>query len=527
MLKNFKTILAAGVVSIAMLSPALSDGMLRISNKEDPKSADVQKTTDAYTVPLNIYDRLIEVATTGSGQSKLVPGLAESWDVSEDGKTYTFHLRKGVMFHNGEELKADDVVFTFDRMLDPKTMALGTEVLDFVQGAQDRLDGKADKVSGLEVVDDYTVKITLKEPFAAFASLMASPQVSIYNRKFTEPLGDQFGLSPETTNGTGPFKLTEYNLNDSLMLEANKDYYRGAPKLDRVLVRIVSDSETLRLLFEADELDVFDLDYAMTQMPYFFSSEKWKDQIRSGQQVGIYYYHINQKQKPFDDVRVRKAFQMGINRQELLDKNFYGKGALENGIMPRGLACYAPVKPIEYNPEKAKALLAEAGFPNGLDINLVQVSSWSSKWTDMNQVIQAQLKNAGFNPQIKSIDESAFYSMRQGGTIDNYPQTWAADFNDPDNFFSTFFSKNGTSVRGFNNDDPEVFAAIEKARTMTDVEERCKLYQQLSEKIVHDDAAWVPLFSPEHSYVVQPRVKNFVVPWNGWSDMSYYEMEVE
>ncbi len=528
MLNRVKLILAAGLLSTAMISPLYAaDHVLRIAYTEDPKTADVQKTSDAYTLPLNIYDRLVEAETTGPGQSKLVPGLAESWEVSDDGKTYTFHLRKGVLFHNGEELTADDVVFTFDRMLNPQTKALGTDILDFVEGAKERLDGKVTTVPGLQAIDKYTVKIVLREPYAAFIALMASPQASIFNRKFTEPLGDQFGLSAETTNGTGPFILSEYNLNDNQVLTANENYYRGRPKLDQIVIRVVSDAETMRLLFESEELDVFDVEYAITQLPYFLQSEKWKDQIRTGPVAGIYYVNINQLIKPFDDVRVRKAFQMAINRDEILQKNFHGKGAIENGVVPRGLVCYQPATEIEYNPEKAKKLLAEAGYPDGVDIELTQVSGWSSKWTDMNQVVQAQIKQAGFNAKIKVLDEATYYDNRKGGTVNPYIQTWSADFNDPDNFFYTFFSKTGTATRGFNNNDPEVMEGVEKARSMNNPEERCKLYQDLTEQVVQKDAAWVPLFSALHTYVVQPRVKNFTVPWNGWSDMSYYRTEVE
>jgi len=526
MKNKVRLLLASGIASLALMSPAIADQMLRISYPDDPKSADVQMTTDYYTLPLNVYDRLIEVETTGPGTSALVPGLAESWDISDDGLVYTFHLRQGVKFHDGAELTADDVVYTFDRMLNPETRALGTDILDFVAGAQDRLDGKADTVTGLKAIDKYTVQLTLSQPYAAFIALMASPQASIYNRAFTEAAGDQYGLTPETTNGTGPFILQSYELNDSQMLVANKDYFRGAPKLDRILIRVISDSETLRLLFETDEIDVFDMDYASSQTPYFYASDTWKDQIRTGPRVGMYYYHINQAIKPFDDVRVRKAFQMAINREQILEKNFYGKGQLENGVMPRGLSCYEPATPIEYNPAKAKELLAEAGYPDGAEITLAQVSSWSSKWSDMNQIIQAQAAEAGFKVNIKTMDEAAYFAQRKAGAIDAYTQSWSADFNDPDNFFYTFFSEPGTKVRAFNNMDQEVFDGIEKARSMTDPEARCALYRELGERIVQTDAAWVPLFSLDHSYVVQPRVKNFVVPWNGWSDMSYYKMEI-
>ena len=282
-----KLLLASGLASLMLMSPVLAENMLRVSYSEDPKTADGQMTTDAYTLPLNIFDRLVESETTGPGESALVPGLAEKWDVSEDGLTYTFHLRQGVKFHDGAVLTADDVVYTFDRMLNPATKALNTDILTFIAGAEDRLDGTADSVSGLKALDDHTVQITLAQPYAAFLALLAAPGASIYNRAFTEAAGEQFGLTPETTNGTGPFILRDYTLNDSQMLEANEDYWRGRPKLDRLLVRVVSDSETLRMLFESDEIDVFDRDYAPTQTPYFYGSDQWKDQIRSGPRVGI------------------------------------------------------------------------------------------------------------------------------------------------------------------------------------------------------------------------------------------------
>jgi ABC-type transport system substrate-binding protein len=190
-------------------------------------------------------------------------------------------------------------------------------------------------------------------------------------------------------------------------------------------------------------------------------------------------------------------------------------------------AGWPATSPRRPNPQKAKQLLAEAGYPSGVQITLAQVSSWSQKWQDMNQIIQAEAAEAGFDVKINTMDESAYFAQRKAGTIDAYAQTWSADFNDPDNFYYTFFSKSGSAVRAYNNDDPVAFDGVEKARSMTDPGARCKFYQELSERIVQKDAAWVPLFSLDHGYVVQPRVKDFVVPWNGWSDMTYYKVDVE
>ena len=521
-------ILVAGLISALPFPAQAGKKVLRVSYPVDPKTADCQKTTECYTLPLNVFDRLLEAVTERPGESKLIPGLAESWEISEDGKVYTFHLRKGVFFHNGEELTADDVVYTFDRMLDPKTKALNTDILVFVAGARERMDGKADETKGLKAIDPYTVQITLSEPYAPFLAVLASPQASIFNRKFTETLGDRFGLSPQTTCGTGPFILKKYIFNDYQMLTANKKYYRGPPKLDRILIRVVTDPETLRLLFEADQLDVFDCDYAISQLEYFYQHDQWKNQIRSGPRVGIFYYSINQAIKPFEDVRVRKAFQMAIDRQTILDKMFFGKGKLENGIMPRGLICFNPdQEPIEYNPSKAKALLAQAGYPNGVEMTIVQVSGWLPKFFDINEIVQAMGKEAGFHVRIQQMDQAAYYATREKGKVGSYLQSWSADFNDPDNFFYTFFAERGTVVRSFNNQNPGIFEALDRARILTDPERRCPLYQELEKVIVHKDAAWVPLFSLDHTYVVQPRVKNFTVPWNGWSDMPYFHMDVD
>lgn len=506
----------------------LSDSkLLKIGLVVDPGTVDSQKTTEDYGVPINIFDRLVEAETVAPGKSDLVPGLAEKWDISADGLVYTFHLRKGVKFHNGEEFKADDVLFTFDRMLNPATKALNTDFLDMIAGAKDRMEGKADSVSGLKVIDDYTISITLEKPFAPFLANIATPAGSIYNRKATTAAGEEFGIKPELTVGTGPFIIRSWTVNNQIVITSNKDYYKGKPGINGVIFKIVPDPETQRMQFETGELDVFDLDNARSQTPYFESSEKWKNYIVSGPRVGIHYFNLNESIKPLDDVRVRKALQLAIDRKTLLEKMFYGKGVLANGIMPVGLVGYNPnLAEIPYDPEKAKALLAEAGYPDGFEMVVSQVTDRPST-LKMNEAVQSMLGNIGVKVTIQQMDSASWFATRKEGKLPSYYSDWSADFNDPDNFLYTFFASKNSVARSFNYNNAKVSEQVENARNMVVPEERYKLYQDLEKQIVQEDAAWIPLFSLDHLFVVQPRVKNFRVSWNGWSNMPYYGIVIE
>lgn len=501
--------------------------VITIAKTSDPGTADVQLTTEEYFVPLNIYDRLVEAVTIEPGKSELQPGLAEKWDVSEDGLVYTFYLKKGVKFHNGEELKADDVLYTFDRMLDPKTKALNTDFLNMIDGAQERMDGTADSTRGLKVIDDYTIQITLAQPFAPFIACLSTPAGSIYNRKATEAAGQDFGVKAEATVGTGPFVLSSWSYNDQIVLTANPNYFKGKPDLDKIVAKIVPDAETQRMMFEKGEIDVFDCDNARSQIPYFKNSEKWKNQIISGPRVGVYYYNINQAIEPFDDVKVRKAMQRAINKQLLLDTLYNGTGTVAKGILPPGLIGYNPNLPgIPYDIEAAKSLLTEAGYPNGFQMQISQTVD-SPNTLKLNEAVQAMLNDISVKAEIVQMDEAAWFGTRREGKLPMYTTDWSADFNDPDNFMYTFFSEQNSKVRSFNYNNEYVQEGLEKARAITDQNERIALYNELEKIIVYDDAAWIPLFHLDHLFVVQPRVKNFKVSWNGWSDMPYYEVKIE
>ena len=244
---------------------------------QNPKTLDIHNTNADYFIPLQIYDRLVEVGKDADGNLTIVPSLAESWDISEDGLTYTFHLRKGVKFHNGEELKADDVLFTINKMMDPKAANINSSQYEMIKGANDVLNGKADKVEGVKVIDDYTVAITPAYPYAPFLASMTSAPASIYNRKAVKEGGDKFGFDPQYTVGTGYMKFKDWTQNEEINLVRNDEYFNEPAKFGRVRYLMNIDKSTRSMMFENGELDYMPID--KTIYDTYVNDPLWKDNL--------------------------------------------------------------------------------------------------------------------------------------------------------------------------------------------------------------------------------------------------------
>ena len=502
------------------------EGYLNVCLSADIMTADVQKTSNDYEVPMNIYDTLVQIKVAEDGSSSIEPMLAESWEVSEDGLTYTFHLRDDVTFQNGNAFTAEDVKYTFNRMF-TEDGTVNSSFLDQIAGAAELLDGTAEELSGLEVVDDYTVKITLKEPFGAFLSALAFTACSIYDEEATEAAGDDFGMVPEVTVGSGPFIFESWTPNAELVLTRNENYWNGPAQIPGVVIRIIPDTETQTMMYESGELDLLDLKTNPEAVDRI--TEAYPDQIVSGPILGVDYVFMNQAVEPLNDVRVRKAIQMSIDRQMILDELYGGRGKVENGLMANGLIGYnANLPAIEYDPEGAKALLAEAGYPDGFTIELGADSSDSEMRTMITEIIQSMLAEVGINVEITKYDQSTWLETRRAGEMPMYVSSWTADFNDPDNFFYTFFgTEENSKIRSINLTDTAVMAEVARARTIVDEEERLALYRDLEVQLMQDEACMVPLWSLDHLFAVSQRTKGFQVSWNGFSDSAFYPVYFE
>ena len=312
------------------------------------------------------------------------------------------------------------------------------------------------------------------------------------------------------------------------MLTANKDYWDGAPACEGLILKVIPDEATARMMFENGELDILDMDNNSSQLEYFLNNETYKDQIVSGARVGIYYICLNEKFTELSDARVRKALQYSIDRQAILDSLYAGLGELENGIFPHGLIGYnADLPEIPYDVDQAKELLAEAGYPDGFEMELCYSSDAGQTTKDMLEIISAYWAEIGVTAKVTEVDEGSFYDMRAAGEIEAYTSNWSADFNDPDNFVYSFFGNEGNiERRGFGYSNSEAIARVAAARAIVDEDERIAEYQDLEKLIIQDDAAWVPLFSKQHLFVVNPRVSGFKVSWNGWSGNYYRNVSV-
>ena len=498
-----------------------------VAVEDEPDTVDFQCTSIHYTVAQNVFNRLVEMENDENGEMQILPSLAESWELSDDGRTYTFHLRKDVAFSNGSPLTASDVQYTFTRLLTHPD-SCNRDIVDGILGAEALMNGTADHLEGLNILGEMDFSITLEYPFQAFLACLSMPAASILYQETTEEAGDRFGIDPDWTIGTGSFILWKWIPGEGLLLTANKDCWQGPPCCEGLDLRFVTDSKEIRRMFERGNIDVLDLDEVGNTAEFFLHGSAYQGRLFSVPRIGITYIALNEAIAPLNDVRVRKALQLSLNRDMLLSAVYGGRGSLENGIFPHGLYGYNPELPeIPYDPEEAMRLLAEAGYSDGLDLT-VSVNSASTRWEmSVLRLAASTWSKIGIRARIDVIDESEFMRLRKSGQLACYTALWSADFNDPDNFIYTFFgNKENTSFRSLCYPKEDVMERIQNARAIVDPEERIREYQDLERIIVQEDAAWIPLYSRLRYYVTSKRLKGIQASWNGSVKNKYREMSI-
>lgn len=512
--------------SITSSEPDVSHFLIAV--EDEPDTVDFQCTSIHYTIAQNVFNRLVEMENDENGDMEILPSLASSWEVSEDGKDYTFHLREGVTFSNGKPLTASDVQYTFERLLTHPD-SCNTDIVDIIAGADSLMNGETDHLEGFKILSDLDFVITIGQPFEAFLACLTMPGASILDQETTQEAGERFGIEPEWTIGTGSFILWKWTAGEGMLLTANPNCWQGAPHCEGLDLRFVKDAREIRTMFENGEIDVLDLDELGNSAEFFLHGSEYQDRIFSVPRIGITYIAMNESIAPLNDVRVRKAMQMSLDRPVLLAAVYGGRGNIENGIFPHGLYGYNPDLPeISYDPEKAKELLAEAGYEDGFDLT-VSVNSASTRWElTVLQMAESMWEAIGINTTIDVIDESDFMSRRKSGELACYTAQWMADFNDPDNFIYTFYgNSHNTTFRSLCYPKEDIMNRVQQARTISDPKKRISEYQDLERIIVQEDAAWIPLYSRMRYYVTSKRLEGIQASWNGSVKNKYREMSIK
>lgn len=525
MKKRMMNVLLAGVLAAGSISPAMAamaeeaDGkVLDIALSSDISTMDVMGTSKDYMVPMNVFDRLFDIKVNDDGSTEIVNGLATDYTVSDDGLTYTFTLREGVKFSNGQDFTAEDVEYTFMHLLSPES--INADIPLEVEGAQDYMDGKADTVSGIKVDGDYQISMTLAKPNAGFVSELTSAVVGIIDKTTVEGASN-FGIDVDETVGTGPYIVTEWVNNDHITLVKNENYWGEEPSVDTCVIHIIPDASTQNLMYQNGELDIIDLDFQDASIVSSTYETQYADNIVSGKRLALTYMNMNAKSDYLSDPVVRQAIQMAVDRQAILDSVYGGKGHLENSIIPEGVLGHNDnATEIVYDPDGAKKLLEDAGYKDGeITFEMGYDSSASANNQMVCQIIQQQLAAVGINMEIKTYDQSSWLATRKAGEMDSFVGTWTMDYNDPANIMVTFFgSVENTVMRSDNYQDTSVIDRVAAAPSIIDDDARYAEYQALEEKIIHEDYSWVPLFALDHEFAISDDVESYTPHWAGYGD---------
>jgi oligopeptide transport system substrate-binding protein len=485
-------------------------GVYRRPLGQDPETLDPARIADTYgrAVSQQIFDGLVQFDQTLA----IKPALAEFWRASRDGLTWTFELRKGVKFHHGREVVADDVVYSFSRLLDPKTTSGAAELFLNIKGAREFAQGRARTVSGLVALHRHTVQVTLDEAVMPFVAVIPVGQTKIVPRDLVEAHGAAFGAQPV---GTGPFRFIRWERGKEIVLGANPDHFDGPPKISRLVYRVFPGDQRDAMHDEFLKGNLEDAPVPPRADRRALATDGSHIYVKRPM-ISLRFYGFNTRIKPFNDRRVRRAIVHAIDRETIIRSVFFGQYTFARGILPPGMLGFNPdLIGYPFDRQKARDLLAEAGYPGGLP----PITIWSGTKRDdivrEHEQIKRSLAAAGIPVEFQYLTNwPAFSKMLEEGKLPVFLYAWYADVPDPDNFLSKLFHSRGTrNFFGYAN--PVVDGILASARSATDLQLRVERYRK-AEQLILDDAPIVPVFHHTYERLFQPYVRSVEV--NGLGD---------
>ena len=497
--KNMKKITMAGLTfAFAIVMTACggqnerNTNQLVVAQTSDATNLDLHASNDASSslVLVQIFETLVRQ----DENMNIVPGLAESYELLEDGKTYQFNLRNDVYFHNGEKFTAHDVKFTFLRALQSPQVAHIVDQID---------------PNGIEIIDDYTIKISTVEPYAPFLNHLAHNAAGIMNQKAVEEAGDRVNQRPV---GTGPFEFVSWTNGDRVVLRRFEDYYGEKPAFEELIIRAIAEGANRTMELETGEIDIA-IPIVASDIQRVEDNNDLK--LLRAQNLTTQHIGFNQNKEPFNDVRVRQAINYAVNNQLILDTILEGVGGLSTGPIGANVwGARTDLYVYEQNLEKARELLAEAGYPNGF-----QTTLWTSNAGTgpmIVEAVQSQLREVGIDARVEQMEWGAYIEALANGDHDMFIMGWGSVTGDADyGLYSLFHSSQPSSAGNrtfFNNE--RVDELLDFARSTKDPEARLEAYSEIQEIIV-DEAPWLFLVTGETLVGTRKDVQGFVINPNG------------
>lgn len=457
---------------------------------------------ESFKVCDNIYECLV---TYKQESTEIIPCLAESWTISEDGLNYTFLLRKEVKFHDGTPFDANAVLFSFNRQrLEDHPFAKTGGPYKYWANM-----GMSQIISDIVKLNSHEIKLVLTKPEAPFLANLGMNFCAIVSPTAACKWKDDFNFHPV---GTGPFKFDRWDKDDKIVLVANEEYWNGRPYLDKLIFRSIPDNAT-RLL-ELQTGSIHGMDFPNPEDLKIIEKDP---NLKLLKQTGmnVCYLGMNMDHKPFDNLKVRQAVNHSINKTIIVEALYSGLGQVAlNPIPPILWGYHSTIPQYEYNPEKARELLKEAGFEDGFETTLYVMDvprPYLPNPRKVSQAIQADLAEVGIKAKIVTYEWGTFLDKTDNGEHDMVILGWSGDNGDPDNFLYLLLDKDAAKIPATNlafYRSDELHKLLISAKRATKQEEREKLYRQAQERI-HADAPWVPLAHMQQVVVLNKKVQNY------------------
>lgn len=468
------------IMAIFTFTNAIAGTTLTVGQNAEAKTLDPMASNDvpSHRVELHIYDTLVKRDSKGN----IYPGLAESWKYL-DNRTLEMKLRKGVKFHNGDELKASDVVFTLKRAkTSPSIMTYFGEIED------------------VKATDNYTVVIKTKKPFGPFLMYLAHQGVGILSEKAVTSAGKDYAHKPV---GTGPFSFVSWRAGDRIVLKANPNYYNGKPQVDNLVFRVITEGSSRTIALETGEIDIaYDID--PIDLPIVKSNSKLK--LYQKPASTIHYLGFNTKKAPFNKKEVRQAVAYAINIDDILAVAYQGAATKANSPLPPSTIGYDKnSKEYKVNIAKAKELLAKAGYPNGFKTKIWLNDNTIRK--DISVIVQDQLKQIGIDVEIEVMEWGTYLDRLNRGEHQMYLLGWSSNPDADGALYSIYHSKNSGSNYAFYN-NPEVDKMLDNARQSTDTNERIGIYKKL-QGVLQEELPMYILAYPDNIVGTRKNIENF------------------